>query len=1193
LIKGNVQIHSKILPVNAITEISDLQPAAAKPLAFIHLRVHSEYSISDSIVRIDTLVDAVKADGQPAVAVTDLGNLFGWIKFYKAARSQGIQPICGVDCFVTNHKDRDRAHRILLLCSSSAGYVRLCQLLSRAWLENEWRGRGEIDPSWLDSGSNEGLICLSGGVHGELAQALISGSDSQAHAARVAQVWAKRFPSAFYIEVQRTGVQEAETYTRLAALLASELQMPLVATHPVQFIARDEFRAHEARVCISEGEILANPRRSRKFTEEQYLKTQSEMVALFADLPSALANSIEIARRCAHAMVLGKPQLPDFPTPEGISLDDYMRQSSHEGLQKRMLRLFEDPVTREAAQQSYKARLDYECDTIKQMGFAGYFLIVADFINWAKSNDVPVGPGRGSGAGSLVAFALGITDIDPIPYALLFERFLNPERVSMPDFDIDFCQDNRWRVIEYVRGQYGADAVSQIATFGTMASKAVIRDAGRVLDMGYNFCDQLSKLIPVVQNKPLSLEKAKKEEPLLQEREDKEDEVRELFALARPLEDLTRNVGMHAGGVLIAPGKLTDFCPLYKQPGSDTSVISQYDKDDVEAVGLVKFDFLGLRNLTIIDMAVRWINEKHGLKLELDRLTFDDQQAYQVLRDANTTAIFQVESDGMKKLLKKLQPDRFEDIIAVLALYRPGPLGSGMVDDFILRKKGQQKIDYFHPDLQVCLTPTYGVIVYQEQVMQIAQIIGGYTLGGADLLRRAMGKKKAEEMAEHRSLFVDGAKLKNYDEGLANKLFDLMAMFAEYGFNKSHTAAYAVVTYQTAWLKAKYGAEFMAATLSSDMDDTDKVQFFVADTKTNGIVILPPDVNHSKYRFEPVDHEVKGVTTRAVRYGLGGVKGSGESAVLNILKVKGDKPFKDLFDFCQRVDRKVVNRRAIEALIKAGAFDSIDADRAKLLASVSLAVELAETRAANVNQVSLFGDAVDVSDDVSAEYAKVPRWTERQQLQEEKMALGFFLSGHLFKGFETEVRRFVRNKISDLQPSKEPQWCAGIITALRTQMTRRGKMVFVTLDDGSGAVDVALFNEVFEAKRQLVRVDELMIVHAKVSKDDYSGGQRVVAEQVLDLTTARIEFGRRVKIELPSGASPIAFDRLKAGLLPFVCKSLEQPGLDVFVQYQNQSAFCELKLPMAWRVRPQDEFVATMQTQLKSSIDKVTVAIEY
>ncbi len=1177
--------------MNAVTEIplSDLPTTDLRSVQFVHLRVHTEYSVSDSIVRIDSLVDAVKADGQPAVAMTDLSNLFGWIKFYKAARAKGIQPICGTDAWVSNFADRDRPSRALFLCASPAGYKRLCQLLSRAWLENEYRGRGELNPAWLDEGSNEGLICLSGGLQGELAQALVSGTEATANANRVAQRWSKRFPGAFYIELQRIGTQESEHYTRAAAILAAQLTLPVVATHPVQFLLAEEFRAHEARVCIAEGEILANPRRSKKFTAEQYLKSQDEMQALFADLPTALKNSVAIAKRCSLPMQLGKAQLPDFPTPEGVPLDDYMRILSHEGLQTRMLKLFVDPIDREAAQAQYKARLDYECDTIKHMGFAGYFLIVADFINWAKNNGVPVGPGRGSGAGSLVAFALGITDIDPIPYALLFERFLNPERVSMPDFDIDFCQDNRWRVIEYVRQRYGANAVSQIATFGTMASKAVIRDAGRVLDMGYNFCDQLSKLIPVVQNKPLSLEKAKQEEPLLREREEKEDEVRELLALAEPLEDLTRNVGMHAGGVLIAPGKLTDFCPLYKQPGADASVISQYDKDDVEAVGLVKFDFLGLRNLTIIDMAVKWINKLHNAELDLNLLTFDDQKAYQVLRDANTTAIFQVESDGMKKLLKKLQPDRFEDIIAVLALYRPGPLGSGMVDDFILRKKGQQKIDYFHPDLEDCLTPTYGVIVYQEQVMQIAQIIGGYTLGSADLLRRAMGKKKAEEMAEHRSIFVDGAKKKNYDEGLANKLFDLMAMFAEYGFNKSHTAAYAVVTYQTAWLKAQYPAEFLAATLSSDMDDTDKVQFFVADTLINKVKILPPCVNESGYRFEPVDG--------AVRYGLGAVKGSGESAVLNIVKARSEKPFKDLFDFCQRVDRKVVNRRAMEALIRAGAFDALDSDRAKLLASLALAVELADTREANVNQVSLFGDAAEVSDDDSAKYVVVEPWTERQRLQEEKLALGFFLSGHLFKGFEPEVRRFVQKKIGELQPAKEPQWCAGIVTALRTQMTRRGKMVFVTLDDGSGAIDVALFNEVYEAKRQLVRVDELLVIHAKVSKDEYSGGQRVVAEQVLDLTTARIEFGKRIEITVPEALeearSGLMFERLRAGLLPYVCKAIEQPGMDVVLNYQNGQAKSQLKLGIAWRVRPQDEFAANLIHQLRGVSPHANVSIEY
>ncbi|MBX3592072.1 MAG: DNA polymerase III subunit alpha [Burkholderiaceae bacterium] len=1155
---------------------------------FVHLRVHSEYSVSDSIVRLESLIGAAVADEQPAVAVTDLANLFGWVKFYKAARGRGLKPICGVDAWLTNDTDRDRPLRFLLLARNRSGYLRLCELISRAWIENEYRGRGEMRAEWFDTPGadgapmGEGLIALSGAQHGDVGQALLAGNLDAAQ--ELAKAWARRFPGAYFLEVQRTGQHEAEMQTRAAAQLAARLDLPIVATHPVQFIARDDFRAHEARVCIAEGEILANPRRARRFTDEQYFKSQAEMAEAFSDLPEALANSVEIARRCNLPMELGKPQLPQFPTPPGITLDDYLRQLAREGLAQRMEKLFPEqgtpPDVLAARREQYSKRLDFECDTIVQMGFPGYFLIVADFINWAKNNGVPVGPGRGSGAGSLVAFALGITDLDPIPYALLFERFLNPERVSMPDFDIDFCQDQRYRVIEYVRARYGEQAVSQIATFGTMASKAVIRDVGRVLDMGYNFCDQLSKLVPVVQNKPLSLAKAREAEPLLAEREQKEDEVRELLALAERLEDLTRNVGMHAGGVLIAPGRLTDFCPLYKQPGAEAGVVSQFDKDDVEAVGLVKFDFLGLRNLTIIDLAVAYINRRHPqLKLDLQKLGFDDPKAYQVLKDANTTAIFQLEGDGMKKLLKKLQPDRFEDIIAVLALYRPGPLGSGMVDDFILRKKGQQQIDYFHPDLKACLEPTYGVIVYQEQVMQIAQTIGGYTLGGADLLRRAMGKKKPEEMAKHRGTFVEGAQAKGYPVALANKLFDLMAMFAEYGFNKSHTAAYAVVTYHTAWLKACFPAEFMAATLSSDMDDTDKVKLFVDDARANKVDVLPPDINASAFRFEPV-------ADRAIRYGLGAVKGTGESAVVDILRARAERPFTDLFDFCARVDRKVVNRRAIEALVRAGAFDTLDADRAKLLANVGRAIDAAEAAGAAVDQVSLFGDEVGGLPS-APEWIAAPAWTERQRLQEEKAALGLFLSGHLFDAHQAEVRSFVRARLADLQPAPQPVWLAGIVAAQRPQMTRRGKMVFVTLDDGSATVEVSVFNELYEAHRRLIRDDELLVVLGKVSRDDYTGGQRIVAERLLDLVGARQEFGKRLRIRLNGIADGGA---LRGAIAPFAIGDREgTPAIPVVVDYGNRDAACAIELGPRWRVQPHDDLIGA----IRSVLHPLAAEVEY
>ena len=1151
---------------------------------FLHLRVHSEYSVVDSIVRIDSLVAAAKADRQPAVAITDLGNVFGWIKFYKAARAAGVQPILGADVWITNEADRDKAHRLLLIVSSQAGYLRLCELLSRAWLENSWRERGEIRREWL--GSTDGLIALSGAAQGDVGEALLAGRAELA--AQLASDWARRFPNAFYLELQRVGRPTDESHVRLAAALAARLGLPIVATNPVQFVKPDEYAAHEARVCIAEGELLANPSRTRRFSQQMWFRSQADMVELFGDLPSALANTVEIARRCHLTMSLGKARLPDFQVPEGWTLDDWLRAQSHEGLQRRFKVLFPPdslPATEiESKRGHYAARIDYECDTIVQMGFSGYFLIVADFINWAKQNDVPVGPGRGSGAGSLVAYALGVTDIDPIPYALLFERFLNPERVSMPDFDIDFCQDKRWRVIEYVRQKYGAQAVSQIATFGTMASKAVIRDAGRVLDLPYNFCDQLSKLIPVVQNKPLSLVKAREAEPQLREREEKEDDVRGLLEIAGPLEDLARNVGMHAGGVLIAPGRLTDFCPLYKAPGTD-AVISQYDKDDVEAVGLVKFDFLGLRNLTILDLAVRYVREAQeragvalGDRLDLARLAFDDPKAYQVLKVANTTAIFQLESDGMKKLLKKLEPDRFEDIIAALALYRPGPLGSGMVDDFILRKKGQQAIDFFHPDLKATLEPTYGVIVYQEQVMQISQTIGGYTLGGADLLRRAMGKKKPEEMAKYKGTFLSGAKEKGYGAALAEKLFDLMAMFAEYGFNKSHTAAYAVVTYHTAWLKAHWPAEFMAATLSSDMDDTDKVMLFVNDARENHLTVLGPDVNASVWRFVPVGGE--GAPARTIRYGLGGVKGVGAQAVEHLIARRDSSgPFKDLFDWVARVDRRICNRRCMEALIRAGALDSLGpaADRARLLATLPHAIDCADQADAQIGQDSLFG-AIDATFDAPRQWVQVAPWTERQRLREEKAALGFYFSGHLFDAHRAEVQRMVRARLVDLAPSRDPQWLAGTIAGLRPQMTRRGKMLIVTLDDGSAKVEISIFAELHERYRALLREDEFLLVQGRISNDEYAGGLRVSADRVLDLTGARMQFARRLRIQL-NGQSHAG--RLHDLLAPYQeGPPAEVLGCPVEIEYHTESARCRITLGEAWRVRPDDALLGSLRQWL-------------
>ena len=1148
-------------------------PAMNSP-RYVHLRLHSEYSVTDGIVRVGDAVKRAAGDGMPALALTDLGNLFGLVKFYTGARGKGVKPIAGADVWIANPESPDDACRLLLLVRNRAGYQQLCELLSRAYTVEGRRDRAEIRREWFAEIGSDGLLALSGAHLGDVGEALLNGNFDLA--GERARAWEAIFPGAFYLEVQRYGQPQQEAIVQQTADLAGETGIPLVATHPVQFLDRDDFQAHEARVCIAEGYVLGDSRRPKIYTEVQYFKTQAEMVELFGDLPEALENTLEIARRCNIELTLGKNFLPDFPIPPGMTIDEYLVDEAKKGLEVRLAELFPEPGERLKRRPEYDDRLVFECNTIVQMGFPGYFLIVADFINWAKNNGVPVGPGRGSGAGSLVAYSLRITDLDPLAYALLFERFLNPERVSMPDFDVDFCQDNRWRVIEYVRQHYGEDAVSQIATFGTMSSKAVIRDVGRVFGLPYSMCDRISKLIPIVQNKPVSLAEALEQEPQLKEmmQGDGDGEtIRELFDLAGRLEDLTRNVGMHAGGVLIAPGKITEFCPIYQATGSDASTVSQFDKDDVEKVGLVKFDFLGLRNLTIIELAVEYIRRMTGEKLDLMSLGFTDPAAYQILKDANTTAIFQVESEGMKKLLKKLAPDRFEDIIAVLALYRPGPLGSGMVDDFILRKKGQQKIDYFHPDLTACLSPTYGVIVYQEQVMQISQIIGGYTLGGADMLRRAMGKKKPEEMAKHRETIAAGAKEKGYDPALAEQLFDLMTKFAEYGFNKSHTAAYAVVTYHTAWLKAHHCAAFMAATMSSDLDNTDSVKIFYEDTIANKIKVLGPDVNVSNYRFEPVDRST-------IRYGLGAVKGTGEQAVNVILKAReADGPFKDLFDFCRRCDKRMVNRRTIEALIKAGAFDCIapelapgqGADRYKLLATAGIAMDFAEQAERNAMQTSLF-DLADVADEHAPEYVTVRPWDEKTKLMEEKTALGFFFSGHPYNTCKKELARFVRRPLNRLEPAKELTTLAGLVVGVRTQMTRRGKMLFVQLDDGTGMIEVSVFNELFEAERAKIVTDEVLVVEGKVSYDDFSGGNRVVADKLMTLGEARARFARHLLLKMNGNS-----DARKLGslLAPFA------PGpAPVRIRYRNAVAECELVLGDALRVRLDDALLEALSSWL-------------
>jgi DNA polymerase-3 subunit alpha len=1137
--------------------------ALPPPPEFVHLRLHSEYSITDGLTRIDEVIAQAAADGQPALAITDLANLFGMVKFYTGARGKGIKPIIGCDIWIGDDDATDKNDgpvRLLLLVKNRAGYLRLCELLSAAYLAPRRHGRAEITRSQLAQGDNSGLIALSGGPMGDIGQLLMAGKLDQADVR--AQAWAQLFPGAYYIEVQRPagrdGAAACEVLVAASVDLAARLGLPLVATHPVQFLSRDDYKAHEARVCIADGYVLGDTRRPKRYSAEQYFRTRAEMAELFADLPEALQNSVEIARRCNLSVELGKSRLPDFPTPAGEPLEAFLASESHAGLVRRLELLYPDVAEREKQRPTYVERLDFEIATIIKMGFPGYFLIVADFIRWAKNNGVPVGPGRGSGAGSLVAYSLDITDLDPLRYDLLFERFLNPERVSMPDFDIDFCQEGRDRVIDYVKQKYGAHAVSQIVTFGTMAAKAVIRDVGRVLDLGYNFVDQFAKLIP--NELGITLKDALDKEPLIRQRIDSEEEVAELWVLALKLEGLTRNVGMHAGGVLIAPGKLTDFCPLYAAAGAD-SVVSQFDKDDVEKAGLVKFDFLGLRTLTILDEAVRLAKEVEGVDIDLATLPLDDRETYDaVFKSANTTAVFQFESGGMKDTLVQAQPDRLEDLIALNALYRPGPMD--FIPNFVNRKHGREKVVYPHPSLERVLGNTYGIMVYQEQVMQTAQVVAGYSLGGADLLRRAMGKKKKEEMDQQRAVFVEGAGANNIGAGQANEIFDVMEKFAGYGFNKSHAAAYSLVAYQTGWLKQHHPAAFAAATLSSEMANTDKVQFFYKDAIDNGLIFLPPDINQSGIRFRPVDG-------KTIRYGLGAIKGTGEAALSVILKVRDgfDKPggaFRDLFDFCRRIDKRVVNRRVIEALIRAGAFDAIDNHRAKLLASAGVALEAAEQAERNAMQGGLFDMGAGAQAD-TAHYVEAARWTEREQLMNEKPALGFFFSGHPYHAYAAELAAFVKRRLGQLEPQREPVLLAGVVMSTRTQMTRRGKMAVVVLDDGTTQLEVTVFNELWDAERAKIKEDELLLVEGKVQKDDYSGGLRITADKLYTLAEARGRFARSLRLTMNGGSDA---KRLQALLSPF-----RNGPCPVRLAYRNGDATAELPLPENWRVRLDDALI--------------------
>jgi DNA polymerase-3 subunit alpha len=1152
---------------------------------FVHLRLHTEYSLVDSVVRVPELVEAVAQRGMPAVAVTDQNNLFALVKFYREALKHGVQPVVGVDLLVREAGERAQPTRITLLCQSQIGYRSITRLVSRAYIEGQQRGAPMIERSWLSAEQLQGLIALSCATEGDIGRAIVNGREPDAE--RALDFWTGLFGDRFYVELQRIGRSEEEGYIAAAVALAGKRGVPVVATNDVRFLKPDDFESHEARVCIQEGALLADAGRRRKYTQQQYLRTPQEMAVLFADVPEALANSVEIARRCSLVLKLGEARLPDYPVPGGRSDVEFLCEQAEEGLNARL-----KYGIKTDRPEYYRDRLKRELEVICPMGFAGYFLIVADFIRWARENGVPVGPGRGSGAGSLVAYSLGITDLDPLAYDLLFERFLNPERVSMPDFDVDFCMDGRDRVIDYVAEKYGRDRVSQIITYGTMAAKAVVRDCGRVLGMSYGYVDRIAKLIPFELG--ITLDDALEKEPELKRLYGAEEEIKNLIDLARSLEGLTRNAGTHAGGVVIAPSVLTDFAPLYCEEGSN-SVVTQFDKDDVEAAGLVKFDFLGLRTLTIIDRAVQMINriraERDEPPLAIESLPMNDAASYVLLKACKTTAVFQLESGGMKDLIRRLLPDTFEEIIALVALFRPGPLQSGMVDDFINRKhgRGDGPIDYLHPDLKPVLGPTYGVILYQEQVMQIAQVLAGYTLGGADLLRRAMGKKKPEEMAKQRSIFVEGAVARGVDQRQAAHIFDLMEKFAGYGFNKSHSAAYALLSYQTAYLKAHYPAAFMAAVLSADMDHTDKVVTIIRDCREIGLEVMPPDVNASRYEFAVADD-------KTIRYGLGAVRGVGQGAVeALIVEREARGPFKSVEDLCRRIDLQKLNKRMLEALIRSGSFDSLGLNRATLMHRLPAAMQLGDqnARASEAGQVDLFGLAAAAKPEeaIAVRVPEQPDWSEAVRLKGERDTLGLYLTGHPIARFEADLARFVSHRIGDLideRPVATQGFSAGksvSVAGLIDEIRKRGPRTILNLDDRTGRIEVTLFDEVFQKHRELISKDALVMVEGKVRFDEFSNSWRIAAQRLVELDKLREQQARRLVLSWPqSQQSESQLNRLME-----ILGRWRGGSCPITIEYCGSGAAGAFTLGKDWNVKPTRELI----DQMESLVGRDSVQIIY
>lgn len=1145
-------------------------------MQFVHLGIHSEFSITESIVRIPDLIKAAVKDNMPALALTDLSNLHAAVKFYTSCLSKGIKPILGS---VVRLNEPDQ--RVTLLAMTNEGWKGLTEIVSRGHIEGQQLSIPCVQKEWILEQHHDIIVLL--GQNSDVGKMLCSSNPQKAEP--LLEAWKEKFGNRVYLALTRTDRPGEEDYIGEAVKLAAKYHVGVVAHNDIHFIERDDFDAHEARVCIADGYVLADNRRPRIYSPEQYFKTTADMVELFSDIPSALENTYYIAQRCNVSLQLGTYFLPDYPIPDGFTIDTYFEHLSKVGLEERLNHLYPVEMRDEdwpEIRKPYDERIEYEVGIILKMGFPGYFLIVMDFIQWAKSNGVPVGPGRGSGAGSLVAYSLKITDLDPLRYDLLFERFLNPERVSMPDFDVDFCIAGRDRVIDYVSRTYGREAVSQIATFGTMAAKGAIRDVARVLGKSYGLADRISKMVPT---KPLGVDLATAidMEPQLKDivtnpSNPDYDDASEIWEMALKLEGITRNTGKHAGGVVIAPGKITDYSAVLCD-ADGTNRVAQYDKDDVEAAGLVKFDFLGLRNLTVIEDAVQNINKRiqFEIPLEIANVPLDDKDAYLVFANANTTAVFQFESVGMKKMLKEARPSKFEEIIAFVSLYRPGPMD--LIPDFIHRMHGGE-FEYLHPLLESVLEPTYGIMVYQEQVMQAAQFCAGYTLGGADLLRRAMGKKKPEEMVKQRKIFIEGAAQKDIDEATANHIFDYMEKFAGYGFNKSHAAAYALVAYHTAWLKAHYPAEFMAAVLSSEMQNTDSIVFLIDDCRNNALEVMPPSVNMSLYHFHASDE-------RTIVYGLGAIKGVGEQAMQSVIDSRIKQgPYTDLFDFCHRIDLKKINKRTLEALIRAGALDCLQIERSTLMAQLPEAVQAAEQARQNreTGIMDLFGEV----EEVQRKPAKpVKPWSDEVRLKGEKDTLGLYLTGHPIDVYRTELKSFIPAKLNELTPTR--RGVTTVFAGLVLDVANFPNRIVVTLDDGTARVEVSCNHERFQRFKEIVAIEQVVVIEGEIYERE--GFDRPMARltKAFSLNEIRQKRANHIRIQPTDDLMTPALARdLQQILLPY-CNIDMCQHIPVIMCIDQPYASAEVQLGQNWKVAPLDELLV----KLRDYFGKEAIYIEY